>query len=429
MFTLFLYKNYFARLAFKLYLVISFIIFIFATNSQSMTYSVAFRNLPFEPENNQVIYVENKYDDRINTIIIENYERLKWHFKRHNLDFVYIPMFFNDEETKEKVLYYAPYLTNDIIEKVELRSSHLLKYMSHLENQSKIVPSLLYAPQKENEQWIFQGMTIDKDGDDNDTIFQCLDNILYEIDEEVESNLNNTGELYSNLRIKSSHMVGEPSEDSPQVEYSSTPSVWAKLKLRGLKFGKSIVEEEDADTDTSSLCLDEIREEGVRDTIEDLERNIERLRLLGIPLAVIVEFVAKYETISRIRLTDDLRIILPDYNNKEVLMGPLYKAVYFLFLNHPEGIVLKHLEEHHHELVNYYLQTSQRNELTPRMIDTINRLEYPGDNTINYTLSRIKAYFMNTIDEHLAKNYFIIGKPGEPYKIALDKISIEWEEE
>lgn len=84
-----------------------------------MNYSIAFKNLPFEPERRQVIYVENRYDERINSIIRGRYNWLKWTFKRANLDFVYLPMFFNDEEIKEKVLYYAPYLTEEIMDKVE----------------------------------------------------------------------------------------------------------------------------------------------------------------------------------------------------------------------------------------------------------------------------------------------------------------------
>ena len=145
-------------------------------------------------------------------------------------------------------------------------------------------------------------------------------------------------------------------------------------------------------------------------------------------MAAIAEFVAKYETISRLRITDDYEIFLPDYGNREVKMGALYKAIYFLFLNHPEGIILKHLEDYHNELVNYYLQTSHKETLSKRMAETIYNLEYPGNNDINTDLSRIKAYFKSVVDEHLAKHYCIVGKPGEPYKIALDYDLIEWEE-
>ena len=405
-----------------------------------MRYSIAFKNLPFEPEKRQVIYVENQYDERINAVIKRNYEQIKWTFKQANLDFVYLPMFFNDEETKEKILYYAPYLTSDIIEKAELRSSYLLRYMCHIENKEKITPSFLYAPSKEDDEWFFQGQSIDIAEDENASFVKGINNLVLDIEEELARNQQKSEKRFDedidegiddvDVRF---HIGEENDQKSSKVEYSSTPDwrgKWGKWLSSFRK--KAILEEEDDQGKThepSTSTLDDINEEDVRDTLEELEKNIERLRLWGIPLSAIAEFVAKYETVSRILLTNDLRILLPDYNNREVEMGPLYKAVYFLFLNHPEGIVLKHLEEYHRELVNYYLQTSQKKELTPRMIDTINSLEYPGNNSINSTLSRIKQYFKCTIDEHLAKNYYIVGRPGEPYKIALDNILVEWEEE
>ena len=431
-----------------------------------MKYSIAFNNLPFEPEDKQVIYVENQYDERSNAIIRKNYDWLKWTFKRANLDFVYLPMFFNDEEVKEKVLYYAPYLTSEIMEKMELRSSYLLGYMSHLENKEKIAPSFLYAPKKDNDEWIFKGQTIEIDNDDENRVHQWLEIVVSEIEEElthqkVDYRIIDDSDT-DELPISQESDGGGP--EPSQVQYSLTPdleeqvkrwaknchkeivredetndvldsekkqesNVWKKLG-RWLKHSANeiVFEEDDYDGETAST-LNEIRDEDVIETVEDLEKNIERLRLLGIPLAAIVEFVAKYETISRLRLTDDHRILLPDYGNREVKMGPLCKAMFFLFMNHPEGIVLKRLEEHHQELVNYYLQTSHRKELTPDLLARINNLEYPGNDNINVVLSRINRYFRITIDEHLAKNYYIVGKPSEPYKIALDKILIEWEDE
>ena len=398
-----------------------------------MNYSITFRDLPFEPERRQVIYVENQYDERINTIIKNNYERLKWIFKQSNLDFIYLPMFFNDEEIKEKVLYYAPYLTSEIIEKTELRSSYLLGYMSHLENKGKIVPSLLFVPKKEDNEWIFQGQTIDLDSEDINENVHWFEDIIFDIDEDMASTEVHRCIRYDeDLEEMGPAMTGVGSDESPQVEYSSTPRLEDKGVRRWIKLSKKCVEEE-YDTgithEPASSSLDEILDDDVRDTLDRLERNIERLRLLGIPLNVIVEFVAKYETISRLRVTDDNKIILPDYGNREVQMGPLCKAMFFLFLNHPEGIVLKRLEEHHIELTNYYKRTSQKKELTPGMLARINNLEYPGNDNINVVLSRINSYFRQTIDEHLAKYYYILGKRGESYKIALENILIEWEDE
>ena len=398
-----------------------------------MRYSIAFKNLPFEPEKRQVIYVENQYDERINAVIKRNYEQIKWTFKQANLDFVYLPMFFNDEETKEKILYYAPYLTSDIIEKAELRSSYLLRYMCHIENKEKITPSFLYAPSKEDYKWIFQGLSIDIAEDENSNFIKGIDSFVFDVEEELARNQQERESRFDEVKenVVRFSLVDENEQNVSKAEYSSTPDMRGKLGEWLLRKKNILEKDEDQRKayEPSTSTLDDINEEDVRDTLEELERSIERLRLWGIPLSAIAEFVAKYETVSRLLLTNDLRILLPDYNNREVEMGPLYKAVYFLFLNHPEGIVLKHLEEYHRELVNYYLQTSQKKELTPRMIDTINSLEYPGNNSINSTLSRIKQYFKCTIDEHLAKHYYIVGRPGEPYKIALDNIIVEWEEE
>ena len=79
-----------------------------------MKYSIAFKDLPFEPESRQVIYVENQYDGRINAIIMENYEQLKRAFSQADLEFIYLPMFFKDEDMETKIRYYAPYLTADV---------------------------------------------------------------------------------------------------------------------------------------------------------------------------------------------------------------------------------------------------------------------------------------------------------------------------
>lgn len=399
-----------------------------------MRYSIAFKNLPFEPEKRQVIYVENQYDERINAFIKNNYEQIKASFKELLLDFVYLPMFFNDEETKKKILYYAPYLTSDIIERVELRSSYLLRYMSHIENREKIMPSFLYAPYIEDDEWIFHGMPFVFDGDDKDSVKQWSRGVAFDIAVDFKSP-KDSGRLFDEdyddgVRFSIREDEEEESSKPKKSSTSRIRNIIKKWKLLSKKSEISEIEDYRGESnEPSTPSLDEINEEDVRKTLEELERNVEKLRLEGIPLSVILEFIAKYETVSRLLLTNDLRIFLPDYNNLEIAMWPICKAVYFLFLNHPEGIVLQHLDEYHIELVNYYLQTSKKDELTPRMINTINKLEYPGDNTIHYTLARINAFFRNAIDEHLAQNYYIKGIPGEPYKIALDKILIEWKDD
>jgi len=403
-----------------------------------MKYSIAFKGLPFEPEKRQVIYVENLYNERINAIIKEIYEQLKWTFKRANLDFIYLPMFFNDEETKEKILYYAPYLTSEIIENAELRNNYLLSYMSNLGNRDEIGPSLIYAPQKEDGEWIFQGQSIDLDEKNKNSFLHLIEDFIADIEEDIESSRQRLHVILDDedsddgIFYRSDEDGGE---SEPKAEYSSTPDLGTKLGRWLKKFGHACLEEEkgypSASSEPSMPSLDEINEEDVRDTIEELERNIERLRLLGIPLTVIVEFVAKYETISRLYITDDLRILLPDYD-KEVEMPALYKALYILFvMNRKKGIVLQRLEDYHSDLVYLYKKTLGRESLTPRQLQSINKLEssYNNDGSVYVTLTRIKTAFKSVIDDHLAKYYYIVGKPGEPYNISLNEDLIVWEDE
>jgi hypothetical protein len=63
------------------------------------------------------------------------------------------------------------------------------------------------------------------------------------------------------------------------------------------------------------------------------------------------------------------------------------------------------------------------------MIARINHLEYPGNDNINVVLSRIRFRFKEIVDDHLAKHYYVVGKPGEPYKITLERNLVEWEDE
>ena len=158
-----------------------------------------------------------------------------------------------------------------------------------------------------------------------------------------------------------------------------------------------------------------------------LNETIKSLRLKGITLGAIHEFIDEQEPLSPLVITEDLRIFLPLYNNIEIEMSAQNKALFFLFLNHPEGIVLQHLEDYHNELINYYKQT-RKGTLTPKLEEGIRKLETYGNNQINVAIARIREAFSSKFDERLARNYFISGEKGKPYKIPLCPELIEWEE-
>jgi hypothetical protein len=130
--------------------------------------------------------------------------------------------------------------------------------------------------------------------------------------------------------------------------------------------------------------------------------------------------------LSRLTVTKDYRIFLPDYNHLEIIMTPLPKAVFFLFLKHPEGILFKHLPDYRDELMNIYKHISNR-EMLLDMEKSIDDVTDPTKNAINEKCSRIREAFIRNFDESLAQNYFITGLRSEPKRVTLDRQLVTWE--
>ena len=98
---------------------------------------------------------------------------------------------------------------------------------------------------------------------------------------------------------------------------------------------------------------------------------------------------------------------MADYN-KEVELQPVHKAVYLLFLAHPEGIEFKRLADYREELTRYYMATAKMLD-KEKIIEGIDHLVNPLDNAINEKCSRIKKVFLDMMDEYTASYYYISG--------------------
>ena len=129
--------------------------------------------------------------------------------------------------------------------------------------------------------------------------------------------------------------------------------------------------------------------------------------------------------LSKLHITKDGTILLADYQ-KEVKMEPIVKAVYLLFLNHPEGIAFKYLPDYRKELTDLY-QKIKPFGLTERAIRSIEDVTNPLLNSINEKCSRIRAAFLSEVDPSLLEQYIITGKGGEVKKIFLSRDLVVWE--
>lgn len=136
-------------------------------------------------------------------------------------------------------------------------------------------------------------------------------------------------------------------------------------------------------------------------------RNDLLLRSIGAPLLEELRVEAAQQRLSRLLITRDYRLILVDYGNREVLLNPVHKAVYLLFLNHPEGIEFKRLQDHRDELLHYYMSTARLMDKSV-IEESVNMLVNPLNNSINEKCSRIKSVFLGMMDQYTA-NYYIVS--------------------
>ena len=151
--------------------------------------------------------------------------------------------------------------------------------------------------------------------------------------------------------------------------------------------------------------------EQVRVLAEQLQRAGRRdllLRAIGAPLLEELRIEAARAKLSRLVVTKDYRIILADYDNKEVELTPVHKAVYLLFLAHPEGIEFKKLRDYRDELARYYMATARQMD-KEAIMESVDMLVDPLNNSINEKCSRIKKVFMDMMDEYTASYYIISG--------------------
>jgi len=119
----------------------------------------------------------------------------------------------------------------------------------------------------------------------------------------------------------------------------------------------------------------------------------------------------------------DYKILLPDYD-LEIDMPQLPKALYLLFLRHPEGIYLHDLPDFYDELLNIYSKIASISD-SKVLSNNISRLVDMTDNSVHVNCARIKRAFLSRIDDRIAHHYYVQGKRGERKKVDLPVEYIE----
>lgn len=392
---------------------------------------ITFVNLPFVPVVGQVIYVEPKYDDRLNRFICENYAWLQDMFYKRGLQFCYLPLL-----KREVVGYHAPFKKRFAVE-VKESSESIIRYVG---KGAVDCPMLVFAPCRMEDNathtFILKAVSINVKCGLHlvkrmrfkglaDCICRCTDykSLCDEIgvgragalSEEKYGRMPLLGEAVDVERS----MSLEKSERKPSVEQN------VQENCDDERFGQQESEKLEV-----RYCLrlgaDDAFEYESSKLIEEIRQRLEALRARGVNTMFLHDLIDEDEKLSHVLITRDNRIVLTDYDNVEIKMPALTKAVFFLFLRHPEGIRFKELPGFRDELLMIYRKIGPVGS-SEKQMKSVEDVTNPLNNSINEKCARIRQAFVAVFDEHLAKNYFVTGKRGEPKCITLPRNLIKWE--
>lgn len=167
-----------------------------------------------------------------------------------------------------------------------------------------------------------------------------------------------------------------------------------------------------AENDNEALALKAAAQ--LRRLVEQLQimgRNDLLLQAITVPTLEQLRIEAAKGSLQTLTVTADYRLLLGK-ERREVALQPVHRAVYLLFLRHPEGIEFKLLSDYREELLDIYRHIAPQMDRTA-MEESVARLTNPLDNSLNEKCSRIKAVFFSMMDEYSA-SYYIIGSQARP---------------
>ena len=105
-------------------------------------------------------------------------------------------------------------------------------------------------------------------------------------------------------------------------------------------------------------------------------------------------------------------------------MRPICKAVYLLFLRHPEGIRFKELPDYREELAEIYHSMKKRTQAKKKVERSIMDVTDPLSHSIIEKCARIRAAFREVTSR---EEYVITGAKGEVKRITIDRSLVKWE--
>jgi len=413
----------------------------------------------------QIIYVEKIYSHKANKFIRNQHNEIAAKLKSSMLsaDFIYLPIIAEQLQTPTALFpfltYYFPNINQEIVWantaeafKTEIISS---LFFSALDYKNDIKPGFFRYVGKEENLFIYEYFLLETSNkhlllEQIDYYINSLtkselcvqaaieeENVLF--DEEFNEEIFTDNEPICE-RVYEQSFASYAIEDYFDDSEKETSCKIVKQKEECVKKQlrhKKIALPEDFFEERCNLEVAELKQEKSventnlskeHDLISQIKSDIQNLKNLGFYEILLKEIggilfenkTTKLFQPSGLVIDEDFRIFLSDFNNMEIVMTPLPKSLFILFLRHPKGINLKSLIEYKRELLEIYKLLSYR-ETYFNMVESVNRICNPFEGSINEKLSRIKEAFLKQISIDTAKHYIIVGERGEAKKIEIDR--------
>ena len=357
-------------------------------------------NIPFIPDKKEVFYLEDEYDKEANEFIRENIDYIENKLAAKGMSFIYLPDVKVPAEKEKEMISYSDPAGETSVEIHEgisgLKSNFLLDYMVFPKNRKLMKSSFAW----------FDGTV---------SLFNHKKTIY----------------LFHYVSFDGSEAKSHPLEVLSEI----IPEIGKERSLTG---GACMIMEfpEESSADENFNNEEALSDED-RKALETIKQNLDRVRLHGISEAIISKYIKPYPKLSRMTITNDLRIILNDYKNTEIVMEPLVKTVYIFFLRHPEGILFKDLPDYRVEMEFIYREIKGRendierqlaSSISPKISPNIEAVTDPTKNSINEKCSRIRNAFVSHFHDCIAQNYYIQGSKSFAKLITLPRDMVTWED-
>lgn len=340
---------------------------------------------------NELIYVASEEDKELTELFEKSPKVLEGWGKMIGFHVIYLPLLIKHLKEKKVLQYRAPYLKDAEIKNVNIGNDFILQYLDNPADRGKMKHGFLRT---EN---------IHRGSDGKELAVNRFYPLSSKSGEPIADQLHQIGK-----QIASERGANDFRLEGDFEQYNIRLPKASSIELAEREFRS------------------QLDHESIDDLLEEVRDKIAKLRQYGIAEYILEQLIHPDDRLSRLAITKDYRILLPDYNDMEIKMEPLVKAVYLLFLKHPEGILFKHLPDYREELIGIYAKLRPLG-MSERAVQSIEDVTNPLLNSINEKCTRIRSAFVGQFDDRMAKHYYIDGPRGEAKNVALPRDLVVWE--